>query len=71
MAKKCRCPRRTYHKRRGSPRFSDECIRELKTCQKEELQATGSLRSAGKTCMKRLQQCARTRGAMRRRRGRK
>lgn len=65
MAKKCHCPRRTCAKRKGSRRFSDACKREFKTCQREELKSSGSLRTAGKVCMKRLQQCARSRGKRR------
>ena len=66
MAKKCHCPKRTCRKRRGSPRFSSACKSEFKTCMHEELKDSGSMRSAGKTCMPRLHQCARTRGRLRR-----
>lgn len=65
MAKKCRCPRRTCHKRRGSPRFGAKngpCRTKFRECMHGELKSTGSMRSAGKTCMTILQQCAASRG---------
>jgi hypothetical protein len=68
MAKK-----RRYHtcrKRQGSPRFSPTCKKEFRECLRGELKETGSLRSAGTTCMTALHQCQAGRGhahAMRRR----
>lgn len=49
-------------KRRGSRRFSDACKREFRICQRNTLKETGSMREAGKKCMKQINQCARTRG---------
>lgn len=68
MAKRrsCRCPKaRTCHKRKGSPRFTPPCKAKFRTCQKETLKATGSMRVAGKKCMTELQRCAHGRSAVR------
>lgn len=68
MAKK----RRIVHvcrKRHGSPRFSAPCKTQFRQCLRGELKETGSMRSAGKTCMTALHQCQTGRGharAMRR-----
>lgn len=62
MAKrrKCHCPKvaRVCRKRKGSPRFTAPCKARFRTCQKETLKATGSMRAAGKKCMTELQRCA-------------
>jgi hypothetical protein len=69
MAKRrtrCHCPKtRTCHKRKGSPRFTAPCKARFRTCQKETLKATGSMRTAGKKCMTELQRCAGGRSAKR------
>jgi hypothetical protein len=57
MAKKCRCPRRTCHKRRGSPRFAAACKSQFRACMREVLKDTGSMRAAGKKCMPELHRC--------------
>jgi len=56
MAKKCR-PCKPCHKRRGSPRFSATCKTKFRECMRGELRSTGSMRSAGRTCMTIIQQC--------------
>jgi hypothetical protein len=53
---------RTRRKRRGSPRFSKACRAEFKSCMRGELKSTGSLKTAGRTCMTVLQQCRAKRG---------
>jgi hypothetical protein len=60
MAKRrCKpCKARTCHKRKGSPRFTAACKSKFKTCQRETLKATGSMRAAGKKCMPELHRCA-------------
>lgn len=57
MAKKCRCPRRTCSKRRGSPRFTAPCKAKFRGCMREVLKDTGSMRAAGKKCMPELHRC--------------
>lgn len=58
MAKKCRpCPRKSCHKRRGSPRFTAACKSQFRTCMHTTLKATGSMRAAGKKCMPELHRC--------------
>lgn len=65
MAKRrCHCPKvRSCRKRKGSPRFTAPCKARFRACQKETLQATGSMRTAGKKCMTELQRCAHGRTA--------
>lgn len=70
MAKRCKCPPKPCHKRKGSPRFSATCKTKFKECQRGELKATGSMRSAGKTCMRVLHQCQ-TRSYAEHRKGRR
>lgn len=65
MAKRCRCPKKTCAKRKGTRRFSDACRKEFRICMRGKLKETGSMKSAGTTCMPRLHQCARTRGRLR------
>ena len=58
-ARRCKpCKARTCHKRKGSPRFTATCKNVFKSCMKETLKETGSLRVAGKTCMPKLHKCA-------------
>ncbi len=57
MAKRCHCPRRTCHKRRGSPRFTAPCKAKFRSCMHEVLRGTGSMRAAGKKCMPELHRC--------------
>jgi hypothetical protein len=56
--------RRTRHsrKRRGSPRFAAACKAQFRSCQRDVLKATGSLRAAGKKCMTELHRCNRRHG---------
>jgi hypothetical protein len=65
MAKKCHCPRRTCHKRRGSPRFTAACKSSFRGCMREVLKDTGSMRAAGKKCMPELHRCNKGRSASR------
>lgn len=63
MAKKhtrrCKpCKTRTCHKRKGSPRFTAACKSVFRSCMKDTLKESGSLRVAGKTCMPKLHKCA-------------
>lgn len=77
MAKtRCKCAPKPCRKRRGSPRFSSTCKAKFRDCMRGELKSTGSMRSAGKACMRVLHQCsARSygehRGRKRSRRGRR
>ena len=57
MPKKCRCPRKTCSKRRGSPRFTAACKAQFRSCMHTTLKDTGSMRSAGKKCMPELHRC--------------
>jgi hypothetical protein len=59
MAKRrCKpCKSRTCSKRKGSPRFTAPCKAKFRTCQREVLKATGSMRAAGKKCMPELHRC--------------
>jgi hypothetical protein len=52
------CKPCTRHKRKGSPRFTAPCKAKFRGCMKETLKETGSMRVAGKTCMKVLHSCA-------------
>jgi hypothetical protein len=54
MAKKVR---RTCKKRKGSPRFAAPCKAKFRTCQRDTLKSTGSMRAAGKKCMPLLNSC--------------
>jgi hypothetical protein len=57
--KRCKpCKTRKCSKRKGSPRFTAPCKAKFRGCMKETLKETGSMRVAGKTCMKVLHQCA-------------
>jgi hypothetical protein len=59
MAKRCKpCKSRTCHKRKGSPRFTAPCKAKFRSCMRESLKESGSLRVAGKTCMPELHRCA-------------
>lgn len=59
MAKRCKpCKSRTCHKRKGSPRFTAPCKAKFRECMRSTLKETGSMRSAGKTCMPVLHRCA-------------
>jgi len=66
MAKRrCRCPRKTCAKRKGSPRFTAACKSKFRDCQRTVLKATGSMRAAGKKCMPELHRCAGSRSQKR------
>ena len=67
MAKHCK----PCHKRRGSPRFTAICKTKFRECQRGELKSTGSLKAAGRTCMRVLHQCEAGRGHNPRRRRRR
>jgi hypothetical protein len=57
--KRCKpCKTRKCSKRKGSPRFTAPCKAKFRGCMKETLKETGSMRVAGKTCMKVLHSCA-------------
>jgi hypothetical protein len=57
--KRCKpCKTRKCSKRKGSPRFTAPCKAKFRGCMKETLKETGSMRVAGKTCMKALHSCA-------------
>lgn len=58
MAKRATC-----RKRKGSPRFTAPCKAKFRTCQREVLKETGSMRVAGKKCMTLLHACAGSRSA--------
>lgn len=63
MAKKRHCKpcskvARTCRKRKGSPRFTATCKAKFRDCMRTTLKDTGSMRTAGKTCMKALHTCA-------------
>ena len=58
----CPCAR-TCKKRKGSPRFPLRCRAELKSCMAGEVQSGKSFKSAGRTCMTALHQCATRTGA--------
>jgi hypothetical protein len=62
MARSRKRHRLTCRKRRGSPRFSATCKAKFRECMRGELKATGSLKSAGRTCMRVLHQCETGRG---------
>ncbi len=66
MAKKCRCPKKTCAKRKGSSRFSPACKTEFRNCMRNEVREGGkTMKQIGSICMPRLHQCARTRGKRR------
>jgi len=52
------CKSKTCHKRKGSPRFTAPCKAKFRACMHSMLKDTGSLRTAGKTCMPELHKCA-------------
>lgn len=58
-----RTVRHVCAKRKGSPRFSKHCKNEFRQCMRSELKSTGSMKSAGESCMQVINQCrARARG---------
>ena len=49
--------RRTCKKRKGSKRFAAPCKEKFRTCMRETLKSTGSMRAAGKKCMPAINAC--------------
>lgn len=61
----CKHGKGKFGRCKGSPRFTAPCKTEFRACMKETLQATGSMKSAGKKCMPALQRCAGSRSQKR------